>query len=51
MVNIIKQELHIKESLRMKIKLICEFAKTTPTIIRKISKTNLTYIGPHRVKV
>jgi hypothetical protein len=33
MVNIIKQELPIEESLRKKIELICEFAKTTPTII------------------
>jgi hypothetical protein len=53
MVNIIKQELPIEESLRKKIELICEFAKTTPTIIngsiRKISKTNLTYIEPHRI--
>jgi hypothetical protein len=29
MVNIIKQELPIEESLRKKIELICEFAKTT----------------------
>ena len=33
MVNIIKEELPIEESLRKKLELICEFAKTTPTII------------------
>lgn len=33
MVNIIKEKLPIKESLRKKLELICEFAKTTPTII------------------
>ena len=50
MVNIIKEELPIEESLKKKLELICEFAKTTPTIIngniRKIDKTNLTYIEP-----
>ena len=53
MVNIIKEELPIEESLKRKLDLICEFSKTTPTIIngniRKIEKTNLTYIEPHRV--
>ena len=53
MVNIIKEELPIEESLRKKLELICEFAKTTPKIIngsiRKIDKTNLTYIEPHRI--
>lgn len=55
MVNIIKEELPIEESLRKKLELICEFAKTTPTIIngniRKIDKTNLTYIEPHRIYI
>ena len=53
MVNIIKEELPIEEHLRKNLELICEFAKTTPTIIngniRKIDKTNLTYIEPHRI--
>lgn len=53
MVNIIKEELPIEDSLRKKIEFICEFAKTTPTIIngniRKIDKTNLTYIEPNRI--
>ena len=53
MVNIIKEELPIEESLRKKIELICEFAKTTPKIIngniRKIDRTNLTYIEPNRI--
>ena len=55
MVNIIKEELPIEETLRKKLELICEFAKTTPTIIngniRKIDKTNLTYIEPHRIYI
>ena len=33
--------------------IICDFCNTTPTIIngsiRKIDKTNLTYIEPHRI--
>ena len=53
MVNIIKEELSLEESLRKKIEFICEFAKVQPTIIngsiRKIDKTNLTYIEPHRI--
>ena len=53
MVNIIKEKLPIEESLRKKLELICEFSKTTPKIIngniRKIEKTNLTYIEPNRI--
>ena len=53
MVNIIKEELPIEESLKRKLELICEFSKTTPTIIngnvRKIDKTILTYIEPNRI--
>ena len=53
MVNIIKEELSLEESLRKKIEFICDFTNTTPTIIngsiRKIDKTNLTYIEPHRI--
>ena len=53
MLNIIKEELPIEEHLRKKLELICEFAKTTPTIIngniRKIDRTNLTYIEPNRI--
>ena len=53
MVNIIKEELPIEESLRKKLELICEFTKATPKIIndniRKIDRTNLTYIEPHRI--
>ena len=53
MVNIIKEELPVEESLRKKLELICEFAKTTPTIIngniRKIDWTNLTYIELNRI--
>ena len=53
MVNIIKEEIPIEESLKRKLEFICEFIQTTPTIIngnvRKIDKTNLTYIEPHRI--
>ena len=55
MVNINKEELPIEETLRKKLELICEFAKTTPKIIngniRKIDRTNLTYIEPNRIIV
>lgn len=53
MVNIIKEEIPIEESLKRKLEFICEFTNTAPTIIngniRKIDKTNLTYIEPHRI--
>lgn len=49
MVNIIKEELPIEESLRKKLELICEFSKVAPTIIngniRKIDKTNLLILN------
>ena len=51
--KIIKQELRFEESLKQRLEFICEFSKVTPTFIngsiRKIEKTNLTYIEPHRV--
>ena len=53
MINIIKEELSLEESLRKKIEFICNFTKNKPTIIngsiRKIDKTNLTYIEPYRI--
>ena len=53
MVNIIKQEIEIEESLKKKFELICGFFNTTSTIInenvRKIDKTDLTYIEPHKI--
>ena len=45
MVNIIKKEIKLKESLKKKLEFICDFAKVKPTIIngniRKIDRTNL----------
>ncbi len=53
MVNIIKQEIDMEESLKRRLDIICDFCNTTPTIIngsiRKVDKTNLTYIEPHRI--
>ncbi len=53
MINVIKQEIDMKESLRKRLEIICDFCNTTPTIIngsiRKIDKTNLNYIEPHRI--
>ena len=51
--KIIKQELQFEECLKQRLEFICEFAKVTPIFIngsiRKLEKTNLTYIEPHRV--
>ena len=51
--KIIKQELQFEESLKQRLEFICEFAKVTPIFvngsIRKLEKTNLTYIEPHKL--
>ena len=51
--KIIKQELQFEESLKQRLEFICEFSKVSPSFInggiRKLEKTNLTYIEPHRV--
>ena len=51
--NIIKQEIQFEESLKQRLEFICEFSKVNPTFIngsiRKLDKTNLTYIEPHRM--
>ena len=53
MVNIIKEEITLEKSLKKKLDFICDFAKVKPTIIngsiRRIDKTNLTYIEPNRI--
>lgn len=53
MIKFIKKEIEIEESLKQRIMIICDFCNTTPTIIngsiRRIDKTNLTYIEPHRI--
>ena len=53
MVTITKKELEIDNELKKKIEFICSFCNTTPTIIngniRKVNKTNLNYIEPHRI--
>ena len=54
--KIIKEELQFEESLKQRINyFICEFAKVKPTFIngsiRKIERTNIAYIEPHRVIV
>ena len=51
--KIIKQELQFEECIKQRLEFICEFSKVTPTFIngsiRKIEKTNISYIEPHRV--
>ena len=53
MVNIIKHEIAMEESLKQRLEFICEFAHTKPTFINdcihKIDKTNLSYIEPHKI--
>ena len=53
--KIIKQELEFEECLKQRLEFICEFSRVTPTFIngsiRKIDKTNISYIEPHRVIV
>ena len=51
--NIIKQEIQFEESLKQRLKFICEFSNVSPTFIngsiRKLERTNLSYVEPHRV--
>ena len=51
--KIIKKELEFEKCLKQRLEFICAFSKVTPTFInssiRKLDKTNLTYIEPHRV--
>lgn len=51
--KIIKQEIQFEENLKQRLEFICEFSKVNPTFIngsiRKLDKTNLTYIEPHKV--
>ncbi len=53
MINIIKQEIEIEKGLKQRLEFICNFCKTTPTFIngsiRKIDKSNLQYVEPHRI--
>ena len=53
--KIIKQEIQFEESLKQRLEFICEFSKVNPTFvngsIRKLDKTNLSYIEPHKVIV
>ena len=53
MLNIIKEEILVEESLKNKLKFICDFCKVKYTIInvniKKIDKMNLTYIELHRI--
>lgn len=53
MINVIKKGIDMEESLKKRLEIICDFCNTTPTIIngsiRKIDKTNLNYIEPHRI--
>ncbi len=55
MIKIIKQKLEIESNLKQRIEFICEFCHVKPTIIngsiRKIDKTNLSYIEPHKLIV
>jgi hypothetical protein len=53
MINIVKKELDVDDELKRKIEFICGFCNITPTIIngniRKIDRTNLSYIELHRI--
>ena len=53
MINIIKEKLEIDETLKRRLEIICDFCNTTSKIIngsiRKVDKTNLSYIEPHRI--
>ena len=51
--QIVKEKIEFEKSLKQRLDFICEFSNVNPTFIngsiRKIDKTNLSYIEPHRV--
>ena len=53
MINVIKKEVDMEESLKKRLEIICDFCNTTPTIINgyihKVAKTNLFYVEPHKI--
>lgn len=53
MINIIKQEIEMEKGLKQRLEFICNFCNTNPTFIngsiRKIDKSNLQYVEPHRI--
>ncbi len=53
MIQVIKQEIEMEESLKQRLEFICQFSKTKPIFIngsiRRIDKSNLNFIEPHRV--
>ena len=53
MIKIIEQEISFDDTLKKKLEFICDFCNTTPKFIngsiRKIDKTNLSYIEPYRI--
>ena len=52
-IKIITQELEIESNLKQRLEFIREFCHIKPTIIngsiRKVDKTNLSYIEPHKI--
>ena len=53
MINITTKELEIDNELKNKIEFICDFCNANPIIIngniRNITRTNLSYVEPHRI--
>ena len=53
MIQLKTKELHFDEELKKKIEFICDFCNTKSTIIngniRNITRTNLSYVEPHRI--
>lgn len=53
MIKIITKEIPIEENLKTKLEFICDFCNTKAKFIngsiRKIEKTNLSYVEPHRI--
>lgn len=54
MIKIIKEEIEIEESLESRLRVICDFCNAIPIInrsTRRIERTNLIYIEPHRIYI
>ena len=55
MITFTTKELEMESNLKQRIEFICEFCHVSPIItngsIKKINKTNLNYIEPHKIVV
>ena len=51
MINVIKQEIDMEESLRKRLEIICDFCNATPTFINGSVKVNIKMYKKLKIKM